>query len=258
MNIQAVHGSLEKAAMPRDPDEKPPQVLYIGRVDSPHEKLWTQLQLGGIGVAFARTQRAGLQMAWELKPLVIIVNTSNGAFTGERLCRTLGRSLPNVQRLLLTDANANSQAPCERHLARPFTTARLRETVLALLEAADPHILRAGTLQLNLATRIVTGPTGSQRLTPKQCGLLAYLMRRPNQIFSRRQLMKDVWETPYVGDMRTLDVHIRWLRERIEADPEKPALLVTRRGVGYLLMVPELQSGAELDADADPAFDPEA
>lgn len=231
--------------MPRDSDEKPLQVLCIGRVDPNHEKLWQQLQVEGVGLAFARTQRAGLQLARDLKPLVVVINTSNGAFTGDRLCRALGRNLPNVQRLLLADGNTGTKTSCERRLVRPFTVARLRETVLALLEAADPHILRVGSLQLNLATRIVMGPRGQQRLTPKQCGLLTYLMHRPNQVFSRQQLMKDVWETPYVDDTRTLDVHIRWLREHIEVDPQKPLMLVTRRGVGYMLVVPELQLNSD-------------
>jgi DNA-binding response OmpR family regulator len=239
--------------MPRDPDGNPTQILCIGRADANHEKLWQQLQQDGVAIAFARTQRLGLQMAWDLKPLVVVVNTANGAFTGDRLCRALGRGLPNVQRLLLTEAGVGANVPCERHLARPYTTARLRDVVTKLLEAADPHLLRAGALQLNLATRIITGPQGQQRLTPKQCSLLAYLMRRPNQVFSRRQLMKDVWDTPYTGDTRTLDVHIRWVREKIELDPEHPVVLVTKRGVGYLLAAPkpEPEPGDPLDGDAD-------
>ncbi len=240
--------------MPRESDAKSPQILYIGRTDPNHEKLWQQFEQEGIGIVFARTQRAGLQMAWDLKPPVIIINTSNGAFTGARLCRALGRLLPNVQRLLLTEAQAGADVPCERRLPRPFTVAKLRDAVLKLLEVADPHILRVGELQLNLATRIVIGPKGQQRLTPKQCNLLAYFMRRPNQIFSRRQLMKDVWETPYVGDTRTLDVHMRWLREKLEPNPETPSLLLTKRGVGYLFSVPELASEGDVDPDleADP------
>ncbi|MCU0502407.1 MAG: response regulator transcription factor [Anaerolineae bacterium] len=239
--------------MPRDTDAKPPQIIYIGRADPAHDKLWQQFQAEGIGVGIAHTQRAGLQLAWDTKPLVVVINTANGAFTGERLCRALGRSLPHVQRLLLTEANSGAKVPCEKRLARPFTIARLRETVCKLLAAADPHVLRVGALQVNTATRVVSGPNGTQHLTPKQCELLSYLMRRPNQVFSRRQLMKDVWETPYVEDTRTLDVHMRWLREKVELDPERPALLVTKRGVGYMLVMPALEPEAEdlSDPEAD-------
>lgn len=235
--------------MPPNADARMPQVLYIGRIDPNHEKLWQQFNQEGIGVVFARTQRAGLQMARDIKPAVVVINTSNGAFTGVRLCRTLGRLLPNTQRLLLAEANASYDAPCERRLLRPFTVAKLRDAILKLLTTATPHILSVGELQLNLATRIVSGPKGPQHLTPKQCNLLAYLMRQPNQIFPRRQLMKDVWETPYVGDTRTLDVHIRWLREKLELDPQHPALLLTKRGIGYLLSAPELATEPVSDPD---------
>lgn len=224
--------------MPHDSDARTPQVLYIGRTDPNHERLWQQLQQEGIGIVFTRTQKAGLQLARELKPRVVIINTMNGAFTGDRLCRALGRLLPNVQRLLLTEANAGEAIPCERRLPRPFTVGKLREAILKLLEAANPHIVRAGELRLDLSTRSLDGPLGHHRLTPKECSLLAYLMRRPNQVFSRHQLMKDIWETPYMADTRTLDVHIHWLREKLERDPKAPTTLVTKRGVGYVLVVP--------------------
>lgn len=232
--------------MPHDSDARTPQVLYIGRTDPNHERLWQQLQQEGIGIVFTRTQKAGLQLARELKPRVVIINTMNGAFTGDRLCRALGRLLPNVQRLLLTEANAGEAIPCERRLPRPFTVGKLREAILKLLEAANPHIVRAGELRLDLSTRILNGPLGTHRLTPKECSLLAYLMRRPNQVFSRHQLMKDIWETPYMADTRTLDVHIHWLREKVERDPKAPTTLVTKRGVGYVLVVPAA------DADGGP------
>ncbi|MEJ5199698.1 MAG: winged helix-turn-helix domain-containing protein, partial [Anaerolineae bacterium] len=105
--------------------------------------------------------------------------------------------------------------------------------------------------RLDLSTRIVSGPRGQQRLTPRECSLLAYLMRRPNQVFSRRQLMKDVWDTPYLGDTRTLDVHIHWLREKLEPDPQKPVFLVTKRGIGYVFVVAQAQAETEADEVSD-------
>ncbi len=243
--------------MSQESDAKSLQVLYIGRTDPNHEKLWHQLEQEGVKIVFVRTQRTGLQMARDLKPSVVIINTANGSFTGARLCRTLGRLLPNAQRLLLTEANAGADVPCERRLSRPFTVAKLRDAILKLLETADPYLLCVGELQLNLATRIVVGPRGQQRLTPKECDLLAYLMRRPNQVFSRRQLMKDVWKTPYVGDTRTLDVHMRWLREKVELDPHEPRLLLTKRGVGYLfsLSEPAPASSAASDQESEAELD---
>ncbi len=142
--------------------------------------------------------------------------------------------------MLISEAGAASDAPCEMRLVRPFTVRKQRELVLKLLAAAAPHILRAGTLQLDPVARLVTTPAGQQRLTPKQCSLLAMLMQHPNQVISRRDIMERIWNTTYLGDMRTLEVHIRWLREKIEAEPTRPTTLLTRRGVGYMLSVPEL------------------
>jgi two-component system, OmpR family, phosphate regulon response regulator PhoB len=79
-------------------------------------------------------------------------------------------------------------------------------------------------------------------------------MHRPNQVISREDLMREIWETHYLGDTRTLDVHIRWLREKIEANPTRPRLLVTQRGVGYKLVMSGLEQPEEdlLEAELEP------
>ena len=77
------------------------------------------------------------------------------------------------------------------------------------------------------------------KFTPKETGILAVLMRHPGQAISRAKLMREVWQTDYLGDTRTLDVHICWLRQKLEEDPANPRLLLTERGVGYRLNVPE-------------------
>jgi two-component system phosphate regulon response regulator PhoB len=69
--------------------------------------------------------------------------------------------------------------------------------------------------------------------------LLEEFLRNPGQVVTRKQLMENVWNTSYTGDTRTLDVHIRWVRECIEVDPSNPAMLVTKRGQGFLLEQPE-------------------
>ena len=76
------------------------------------------------------------------------------------------------------------------------------------------------------------------KLTPKEAHLLALLMQSPGQAVSRAKIMSEVWQTGYLGDTRTLDVHICWLRQKLEDDPSNPQLLLTQRGVGYQLNVP--------------------
>lgn len=224
--------------MSRNSGAKPAQILYIGREDPGYEKVWQSIEQEGIGLAFARTQSMGLQLARELQPNIVVVNPTNSHFSGERLCRALGRKLPQVRRVLLIDRGLGRQIECEERLVRPFTPKKLRETLTNILDSLDPHVLKIGDIELDQMTRMLQTPHGETHLTPKQTHLLAVFMQRPNQVISREELMKEIWDTHYLGDTRTLDVHIRWLREKIETDPTRPAVVVTVRKVGYRLVAP--------------------
>ena len=98
----------------------------------------------------------------------------------------------------------------------------------------DCGVLNAGAFTLDLLKRTVTGPAGTARLTPLMAALLAFLMRHSGEPVSRQTIMREVWRTNYLDDTRTLDVHVSWLRRRIEPQPAIPMYLVTRRGVGYV------------------------
>ncbi|NIN68480.1 MAG: hypothetical protein GTO63_27980 [Anaerolineae bacterium] len=98
--------------------------------------------------------------------------------------------------------------------------------------------LRAGGLMLDTIQRYVVKNGVATHLTFKECALLEMLMRNRGKVVSRKELMRDVWETDYLGDTRTLDVHICWVRSKIEDDPREPALIRTVRGVGYWFDVP--------------------
>jgi DNA-binding response OmpR family regulator len=93
--------------------------------------------------------------------------------------------------------------------------------------------LRAGNLTLDLAERRVIRKGKSTHLTFKECALLEILIRNNGEVLTRKTLMKEVWDTDYLGDTRTLDVHICMLRRKIEHRPSQPALIRTVRGVGY-------------------------
>lgn len=104
----------------------------------------------------------------------------------------------------------------------------------------SPKRLQDGDLTLDLDARCVVQDGVATHLTFKECALLKIFMNNGGEVVSRKRLMKEVWDTDYLGDTRTLDVHIRWLREKIEDDPSEPALLRTVRGVGYRF---EVQKG---------------
>jgi DNA-binding response OmpR family regulator len=94
-------------------------------------------------------------------------------------------------------------------------------------------VLEVGGLTLDLDRRLITGDNGAHRLTPMECRLLKTLMTYSGRVMSRKFLMRKVWETDYLGDTRTLDVHICWLRKKIEEDTRNPRYIKTVRGTGY-------------------------
>ena len=103
-----------------------------------------------------------------------------------------------------------------------------------LLKAkATEQVYCAADVTLDLTRREIRGCNGNNKLTPKECELLALFMSYPGRVLSRKLLMKEVWETDFLDDTRTLEVHVCWLRQKIEEDPHKPQRLRTVRGVGY-------------------------
>jgi DNA-binding response OmpR family regulator len=123
-------------------------------------------------------------------------------------------------------------------LREPIATPRLVGGVVRSVPAPGTELLRLGDISLNVQLQTVSLGGVDSRLTAMQTRLLETFMRYPGQVLSRRFLMKEVWDTDFVGDTRTLEVHIYWLRQAIEEKPSHPVRLVTVRGVGYCLDVP--------------------
>ena len=123
-------------------------------------------------------------------------------------------------------------------LTPPFTSRKLFSRIRSILRSDEGETMQAGRLTLNLGTRRVNSGSKERRLNPKEFELLKIFMRSPGRVLSRRFLMKKIWKTDYVGDTRTLDVHIHWLRGKIEENPSSPKYLRTVRGVGYRFEIP--------------------
>ena len=106
------------------------------------------------------------------------------------------------------------------------------------------RVLRMGNVTLDLETRQLDVDGKVSMLTPKQSGLLGLLMSRPGETLTRKQIMREVWETDYMGDTRTLDVHVHWLRKKLGDVGREPKLLQTVRRVGYRFVGPYSASDA--------------
>jgi len=126
-------------------------------------------------------------------------------------------------------------------LIAPFSSRRLLHRVRAMLmehPMENEGIIEVGPFRLNTVRRVLQRGDAIYCLTPKQCRLLAILMRRVGQVVPRRDLMRWVWGTESPSSSRTLDVHIRWLRRILEEDPAHPRYLETVRQLGYRFRVP--------------------
>ena len=98
-----------------------------------------------------------------------------------------------------------------------------------------PTTLSCGTIQLEVATRTLHTATTVFRLTPKECRLLEVFLANAGQVLTRLFLMKEVWDTDFIADTRTLEVHVHWLRRKLDTDQPRSANIHTVRGVGYVL-----------------------
>ena len=95
------------------------------------------------------------------------------------------------------------------------------------------NVLEVNGLTLDMDNQLVTGDNGVHHLTPMECRLLKTFMTYPGKVLSRKLLMRKVWKTDFLGDTRTLDVHICWLRKKIEKDTRHPQYIKTVKGTGY-------------------------
>ena len=187
----------------------------------------------------AHSGRQALAQAKAHLPDAIIIDSTSPRLSVKRLMRSLHSDLNPILILLAQNPNRTDSANAQLVLPKTTTPKRLLQRVRTALDNRPPREMRVGNITLSYERRRITRGTRSHRLTPKEFELLQLFMTHPGQVVSRRTLMKEIWDTDYLGDTRTLDVHMRWLREKIEDDPNHPRLLVTVRGQGYRLDIKE-------------------
>jgi two-component system, OmpR family, response regulator len=188
------------------------------------------------------------------KPSLILLDLMLPKLDGLEVCRILRREM-SVPILMLTakaeeiDRIVGLEIGADDYLTKPFSLRELLARVHAILrraemdkneaqrsEAPPGRIIRAGDLEIDPSRHTVLCRGRALDLNPREFDLLVFLARNHGQVFGRETLLEKVWGYDYAGDTRTVDVHIRWLREKVETNPETPAHLITVRGVGYKFM----------------------
>ena len=215
------------------------RVLYIGKLAS-GGKICEHLKSKGYEVLRVEGLRPSLRALSNFNADIVVIDVKDASLINlRRITRTAGRRVNKPFVVLLTDDRSAvyEELIYDTILVRPFTYRGLDDKIQKLFETRRTYVVSLGTVTLDRRTRRVQTPQGIAQLTPKNYQLLNHFMEHPGELVTRKELMRVVWETDYLGDTRTLDVHIRWLREQLEEDPNSPELLLTQRGKGYFLAI---------------------
>lgn len=205
-------------------------------------------ELGLVGKGYHVTVAHTGQMAKTIldahQPGVVIFDGTFFRSNGIRICKLIRSVAPTIPLIYIAPAGEKppSAISADVILRHPFTIRKLVNRIVRLLPSSNEPTLQAGLLTLYLEKRSLLKGRREHRLTPKQTRLLEVFFRHPGQTLSRCELMKLVWDTDFMDDTRTLDVHIRWVREAVEENPSKPAYITTVRGKGYRFAVPLVEA----------------
>jgi len=196
----------------------------------------TDLQKKGFHVETAQTGSQAESHLDKISPDLVVINAASLRSSGVRICQSIRKKnaqLPII--LILEPKKTGSKESADVILNLPFTVQKLVNRIRPLLPSDGKNVIHAGPIHLDTERRRVRCLSKNNKLTPRLVALLNILMDHHGEVVERENLFKEVWETDYTGDTRTLDVHISWLRRAIELDPLKPKFLKTIRGVGYRL-----------------------
>jgi len=205
--------------------------------------LQRMLEKHGFAVRRALNGKQAVEQVKASTPDLTVIDPSSLRINSTRLSHMLKRAAESIPIMWVLDegASVSEDSIADITLERPINARKLLNRVRKLIPKNASSILCTGDIKFDVENREVFKSQRKMRVTPKQAKLLEALMRNPGQVLSRRYLMKHVWNTDYLGDTRTLDVHIRWVREVIEDDPSKPTYVRTVRGVGYRFEPPSAE-----------------
>lgn len=201
------------------------------------------LENEGYQVECAYDGAAAVELARDGRFDLIILDVMMPEVDGLEACMRI-REFSNVPIIMLTAKSEDAdklmgfESGADDYLTKPFNILELKARVRALLRRAGLRqdkgaLLTVGGITLNTAERVAIRDGETVDLTAKEYDLIELLMRNPRRVYSRENLMNVVWGYTYAGDYRTVDVHIRRLREKLEKNPAEPDHIMTKWGVGY-------------------------
>ena len=182
---------------------------------------------------------------------IILLDVMLPKLTGFEVCQQI-REFSNVPIIMLTargddmDKILGLEYGADDYITKPFNILEVKARIKAIMRRveskrpgageAEPKVIESGEMRLDCEGRRAYISDREIGLTAKEFDVLELLMKNPNKVYSRESLLQLVWGTDYPGDVRTVDVHIRRLREKIEQNPSEPKYVHTKWGVGYYFL----------------------
>ncbi len=209
------------------------------------------LEAAGYEAKSASDGKEGIEMALQMRPDLVLLDIMMPQMSGWEVCKEL-RARSTVPIVMLTALNEEIdrilglELGADDYITKPFSTrellarikAALRRVELDMQQQTGSSRISILDITLDMDTRRVHKKGQELQLRYKEFELLSLLMMNAGQVVTRAEIFDKVWGTDWLGDMRTLDVHIRWLREKLEDDPGQPVFIQTVRGIGYRFATP--------------------
>ena len=190
----------------------------------------------------------GLEMAQEIRPDLVVLDVMLPRMDGFEVCRILRRDMSMPVFMLSARAEeidkvVGLEIGADDYITKPFSmrelVARIRNSLRRISADStnnlptDSETYTAGDLEVDVIAHIAKLNGTELNMKPREFELLSLLISNKRRAFTRDQILEHLWGYDYIGDVRTVDVHVRWLREKIEDDPAHPSKIITIRGVGY-------------------------
>jgi two-component system response regulator RegX3 len=219
-------------------------VLVVEDEESFSDALSYMLRKEGFEVAVAPTGTDALDEFDRTGADLVLLDLMLPGLPGTEVCRQL-RSRSSVPVIMLTakdsevDKVVGLELGADDYVTKPFSSRELLARIRAVLRRGTdatelaPAVLEAGPVRMDVERHVVSVAGEPVRLPLKEFELLEFLLRNAGRVLTRGQLIDRIWGADYVGDTKTLDVHVKRLRAKIEPDPAQPTYLLTVRGLGY-------------------------
>jgi two-component system response regulator MtrA len=218
-----------------------PRVLVVDDDPALAEMLVIALRGDGFSCTVVGDGEQAVEAFRRVKPSVVLLDVMLPGASGIEVCRQI-RAESDVPIVMLTargdtlDVVAGLESGADDYVVKPFKTAELVARLRARLRRRDddePGQLTLGDLSIDVPGHVVRRGEEELALTPLEFDLLVALVRKPGQVFTREQLLEQVWGYRHVADTRLVNVHVQRLRSKIEHDAERPEFVLTVRGIGY-------------------------